>query len=377
MDKEKINRLKKLNLALFLETGDSFENWDKVGLLSRELKLYNRLSEYVNKIYLFTYGINDKKYQKLVNKNVFIVQKPLRIKNQVYEFLLPFIHCKVLKTCGVYKTNQNMAGVPASISKVLFSKNKFIARSGYLATHYNKDRKLPYSLKLRIRIIEGFSYILCDKIFIPTKQICKFVQEKYPFVKDKLVMMNNFIDTNQFKRKIMKKKYDIIYVARLNQIKNHLELLRAVKELKLSICFIGQGEEEKNILNFANENNIDLKLIGRISNEDLPRCYNSSRVCVFPSLHEGNPKTLLEAMSCELPIIGCNVTGVENLIKNKQNGLLCEPNAESLRKTIRYLFKNKKLWNKLGKNAREMIINEFSLDSLVIRELEEYAKMIK
>jgi len=373
----KMEKLNKKDLAMFLGNGDTLETWDDMGFLKREMALYNLLAEKFNKIYIFTYGSQkDKEYQRILKKNVVIIPKTSKLNNEIYELLIPFKFSHLLRRCDIYKTNQNIAATAPTLCKLLYG-NKLVIRSGFIGSVNAKLYKCSFYIRAHVFLVEFLSYLFCNRAFIPTEQNYDILIKKYPFLKGKLMIMNNFTDTNLFIKKNSIKKYDIVYVARLDKDKNHLELLKAIKGLGLKVCFIGQGKEEENIRNFARASNIILKMIKRVPNEKLPEYYNSTNIYVFPSLHEGNPKTLLEAMSCELPVIGCNVTGVSNLIKNQQNGLLCEPTAESLRKTIQYLFKNKKLWGKLGKNAREMIINEFSLDSLVIRELEEYVKMIK
>ena len=86
--------------------------WDKIGLLKREIILYNNLSEYFKHIYIFTYGgISEKKYEKYLENNIRIIPMPFNITNHkskvsffiklLYSFLLPFIHFKILKNINM------------------------------------------------------------------------------------------------------------------------------------------------------------------------------------------------------------------------------------------------------------------------------------
>ncbi|HIH31562.1 TPA: glycosyltransferase family 4 protein [Candidatus Woesearchaeota archaeon] len=371
-----MNGLKNRKLALFLGNGDSLEVWDSLGFLKREMSLYNLLSQYFKEIYIFTYGLKDKRYERILNKNITIIPKFGKLDNRLYEFIIPFKFRKLLKDCDFYKTNQNIAATAPTICKLIYG-NKLIVRSGFIGSVNAKLYRCNIITRFHLFLVEFFSYLLCDVAFIPTKQNYDILTRKYTFLKKKLIIMNNFVDTDLFRKKNIPKKYDIIYVARMDDHKNHLELLNAAKGLNLKVCFIGQGYNYGKIKEFAQSNGIDLKIIKRVSNNKMSDYLNSSRIFVFPSLHEGNPKTLLEAMSCELPVIGYNVLGVKNLIKSGHNGLICEPDAQELRTNIIKLSKDGKLRFKIGRNARRFISDNYSLDKLIKKELKIYERLLK
>jgi glycosyltransferase involved in cell wall biosynthesis len=368
-----MENLKDKNLAFFMNYFSSLEIWDRFGIFSRESSLYNLLADHFDKIYIFTYGSNkDLEYAKYFKKNVIIVPKKINVPNIIYELLLPFIERKIIKKCSFYKTNQNSGIIAPAIAKILNKNSKFIVRSGYIGSEHAKLAKFPFYARSYFWLAENFAYRFCDKAFIPNNN-SNLLIGKYPFLRNKLVTMNNFINVELFKKNEMGKKYDIIYVARLDKDKNHLAILKAVKGKTLKIIFIGQGKEKDNIISFAEKNNISVKIIDKIPNNLLPDYYNSSRMCIFPSLHEGNPKTLLEAMSCGLPVIGFNVIGVNSIIQNDKNGLLLEYNdIENLRKDIGRVLNDNNLSQKLSKSARKFIKDNFSLDTLLSKELDVY-----
>lgn len=369
--------LKNKTLAIFLEPFENLELWDKVGLIERELVLYNCLAKKFKKVYFFTFGSEkDKRYQKNLADNVEIIPLKNKWKDYYCQFFIPFKFSNILKNCDVYKTNQNGGAIIPTICKLLYG-NKLIIRSGYIASLNFKLFRLPLRFRIYIYFIEFFSYLLCDKAFIPMKNQYSLLIKKYPFIRNKLIQMNNFIDTELFAKREKKKIFDIIYVARFDKDKNHLLLLNAVKNSNLSLLFVGIGPEESNIFSFAKSNNMNLKIINRIKNNKLPDFYNSSKLCVFPSLHEGNPKSLLEAMSCELPVIGCDVIGVNNIIKHNTNGILCELDTIDLKNAINLVLKDKQLQKRLSRNARQYVKNSFSLNLLLKKEIEIYEKLFE
>jgi len=364
-------------LSFFFELNGSLKNWDSVGFLSREIALYNLLAkEYFEKIYFFTYGDQtDLKYKNLLEPNIIIIplkQKPKSFLHAfLYELTLPIFRYSILKTCDIIKTNQNSGSIAAAITKLLFPKKIFIARSGYIGSELAKREGLSIIVKAYYFISEHLSYHLADKVLIPTKENTDILIRKYPFLTKKIVTHNNHIDTELFRKDpTAEKKYDIIYVGRMSRDKNHRAILAIAKNTPLRILFIGDGPERESCITDSKQSGISLTHLSSIPNNMLPAYYNQSRICVFPSLHEGNPKSLLEAMACEVPVIGFYVPGVKTIIQNEKNGILC--NKKDLKEKTLSLLSNKSQIENLGKKARETVLKGFSLEKILQREVRIY-----
>lgn len=97
------------------------------------------------------------------------------------------------------------------------------------------------------------------------------------------------------------------------------------------------------------QHGIELELAGVLPNEALPQRLTSADVFALPSLIEGHPKALLEAMSCGLACIGLDMPGVRDVIMHEQNGLLSTPNVEALAEGLRRVLDNPALAKQLGK----------------------------
>ena len=106
------------------------------------------------------------------------------------------------------------------------------------------------------------------------------------------------------------------------------------------------------------------------SDLDLPAIMQDWDLFVLPSLYEGHPKALIEAMAAGLPVVGSNVIGIREIITDGENGLLAEPDADSLRAAIQRLIQDRALRQRLGRAAREHAVQHFSLDRIVELELE-------
>lgn len=367
-------------LAFFFELNGSLELWDSVGFLQREISLYNRLAkEYFEKIYFFTYGNDtDLKYQKFLEPNIIII--PLKRKSRsffkafLYELAIPFFQYSTLKKCDFIKTNQNSGSLAAAITKTLFPKKNFLMRSGYVGSELARRSQLPLYVQLYYFFEEHISYRLCDYAFIPAIDNAHLLLKKYPFLQGKISVHNNFINTNSFKKTETEKCFDIIYVGRMNKDKNHQAILHASKNLSLSILFIGDGEEKNSMLLLAENLHTNLKHIASVPNENLPDYYNKAKICVFPSLHEGNPKALLEAMACELPIVALDAPGVSNIVRNEINGLIGK--ESELRSNINRLLNDVSLRDKLGKEARKTVLEGYDFEKIIKNEIDTYHKLL-
>lgn len=370
----------KPNLAVFLELGGSFEEWNEVGFFSREIALYNQLAKnFFGTIYIFTYGSNaDLEYSAYLEKNIVVIPRGKRSKNYFnnffYEILLPFQHRNILKRCDIFKTNQNSGSFGATIAKILFPMKKLVIRSGYIGSELARRSNLSTLVKTYYFFAERFSYQICDHAFIPLRENKDILIKKYPFLKKKLSQMNNFIDTKAFSPEIKEKTYDIIYVARFDHDKNHRLLIQALRKTPFRLLLIGKGSEREAIEKFASTCSVNLSVIDSVPNNALRGYYNAANICAFPSLHEGCPKTLLEAMACGIPPVALDSPGTSEIIRNNQNGLIGK--ADSFQKNIVRLLSDASLRDILGKSARETVLKEYSFEKIVQQEIETYKKLL-
>jgi len=106
---------------------------------------------------------------------------------------------------------------------------------------------------------------------------------------------------------------------------------------------------------------------------------NSSRylkifdLFVLPSVKEGLPYTILEAMAAQSPIIATKVGGVSEIIENNKTGILVEPkNPLQLAEKIIYLLENEGLAQDYSLKAREKLEKEFQLKKMIEKTNELY-----
>ena len=156
----------------------------------------------------------------------------------------------------------------------------------------------------------------------------------------------------------------ILNVARLSSHKNHLLLLEAIKIIKSlnsewKVQILGDGEEHHNIINKAEKLGISDKIIltGFVDNPS--EYYKKAAMFVLPSLYEGTPNALLEAMSFGLPcVVSDSLSGALEILDHNESGLVFKNNDSlDLSEKINLLINNPDERNRLGNSARGVVSN--------------------
>lgn len=124
----------------------------------------------------------------------------------------------------------------------------------------------------------------------------------------------------------------VITCANLIKRKNIAKLILAIKELEnFELTVIGDGTE-LNRLKEINAKNV--RFLGRLSNEKVLKEMQKSDIFILPSENETFGMVYLEAMSSGCITIGTKNDGIDGIIKDSENGFLCEPNIESIKETL-------------------------------------------
>jgi len=144
---------------------------------------------------------------------------------------------------------------------------------------------------------------------------------------------------------------------------------------QLKILIIGDGDLEiLEKINMVKAHKVEH--LKQVPNPKLPVLLNKSKIYVLLSKFEGNPKTLLEAMSCGLPVLGNNASGISDIIINNKNGLLINNDPHELKYSIESILSNEQLSQSLGKNARGYIIENFNIDKIKNEEVQLIKRLI-
>ncbi len=150
----------------------------------------------------------------------------------------------------------------------------------------------------------------------------------------------------------------LVHVGRFNEQKNHRGLLEAFRKIlavrpDCRLNLLGDGELRQEMEDYARQLGIweQVSFLGSQSNV-YPYLQNAD-IFLLPSLYEGMPMTIIEAMGTGLPIVASAVGGVPDMIRDGESGLLttCQPDAVS--EAVLRLLEDPILRQKLGKKAKE------------------------
>lgn len=396
----KVGSLRNKKLALFFTFNVSLRTWHNRGMIAREVAIYNKLGTYFDRIYFFTYGdLEDFRFRKYLQNNIIVVPFALSRINKhsrlfflnklMYSLLLPIIHRRILKNVDILKTNQIMGAWVAIIAKLLYRK-KLVVRQGYQVSLLLRKtyflsigpirRFIGSFLLCFMKFLEFFAYLLADYVIVTSNADKKYIIKSYGVHPNKIVVVPNYVDTDLFKPmdNIRKERGRICFVGRLAPEKNLPMLIDAVKKLNVTLTIIGSGPLEKVLkMKVIKEKINNVTFLGTIPNEMLPRELNRSEAFILPSISEGNPKALLEAMACGIPVIGTDIDGIKEIIRHEENGLLCEINHESIRDAILRLLNDQKLREKLSLNARLFVEENYNLNTICRKELTLYQSLFR
>jgi glycosyltransferase involved in cell wall biosynthesis len=105
--------------------------------------------------------------------------------------------------------------------------------------------------------------------------------------------------------------------------------------------------------------------------------YQNCHVVCLPSYHEGVSKALLEAASCERPLVGTDIPGLREIVRPGINGYMAPvKDARALADALRPLLQSAELRLQMGRRSREIVLAEFSIERIVDENLALYRELL-
>lgn len=223
-------------------------------------------------------------------------------------------------------------------------------------------------------------------IIVLSKEMRKELED-YGFNRKILFLIPNGVNVEKFKpsidKEIAKKELGfenrkiVIFVGRLNVQKGLEYLLEAFRKIDISgklLIILGEGTLKEKLQKRAEEIGINDKVWFGGNRENVVPYLQASDVFVLPSLSEGLPIALLEAMACGLPVIVSKVGGNIDIVENEINGYIIEPrNTEQIKIYLEYILKNKEKADLMSKRNREKIVENYSCEVVVEKYLKLYS----
>ena len=232
-----------------------------------------------------------------------------------------------------------------------------------------------------------------DKIICPSPHLARLIKS-YCFVDEpKICVIPNGIDLEAIDRVKdynvdVLGKYDLdrdnylLFIGRLSVLKGVQYLIKAFRAIKeeysnLKLVIVGTGDFENYLrdLSHGMEDVVFTGHVDSLTNKKL--LYENCLVVAVPSLYEGLPMVVLEAMACKKTVIASDVGGIPTLIRHGKNGFLVKPgDSKSLEKFIRILLEDANLRKNMGSFGRKLVEKEFTVDKMVDETLKVYEPLL-
>ena len=357
-------------LVVLFTRGMSLEGWHRAGILEREMALYRQLlSGPVGRVALVTYGAADDVKWLPDLPNVEILPNRWGMAQNLYSLLAPWLHRRELRDASVFKTNQVNGAWCGVIAGALF-RRPVVVRCGFLWSD-SVDRVTSSWWRRRVAgLVERLVLRVADRVVVAGQADRETVARRYGVEPDRLAVVPNYVDTSLFRPtpETVCEKGRVVFVGRLSPEKNLLSLLEALSGIDVRLTVIGDGPLRGALEAQARACGLDVEFLGRVPNDDLPVVLQRAEVFILPSHYEGNPKALIEAMACGVPVIGTRVPGIRDIVTDGETGVLCGTTAPEIRSALVDLLDDGPLRARLRDRGRRFVEQHCSLAIAVERE---------
>lgn len=211
------------------------------------------------------------------------------------------------------------------------------------------------------------TYAKVDCIICPSEFMKKKLETNSQ-LKDKLVVMRNFITAEIDKDTFVEKKDYVLYFGRYAREKGISTLLEVCKSLpEIQFVFAGSGPLEYEVKGVSN-----VEERGFVKGKELENLIREAKFSIYPSeWYENCPFSIMESQMYGTPVIGANIGGIPELIRDGDNGVLFESGSVSqLRNKIVELWEAEKLLSEYTENCLQ--ISYDSVEQYCIELLKLY-----
>jgi glycosyltransferase involved in cell wall biosynthesis/GT2 family glycosyltransferase len=170
----------------------------------------------------------------------------------------------------------------------------------------------------------------------------------------------------------------VLSLARLDPQKGLSDLLEAAVHVReASFVLAGEGPERHRLEETVRSLGIGSRVRFLGYREDVPELLAACDIVVLPSVYEGLPISILEAMAAEKPVVATNIGGIREAVRDGETGLLVPPHdPAALSAAIRSVLQDPGLARRLGRAGRERVLREFSAGDMVRKVTELYESVL-
>ena len=358
--------MSKLKIAIFFTYDYSVETLRNSGLFEREMRIYCEIYKNYDVDFKFiTYDDNldlQGNYQKFTFISVYDYIKKSRNKivRFVKSFFVPFKLKKDLEDIDILHQHQLLGSWVPLVLKYLLKKPVLI-RTGYDAYLFTIQNKEPIHKTFFYKLLTKISIKYSDLYTVTSNSDFEFLKNK--FLINNIKIVPNWVDQ---KKEILSNRnlVKILMVGRLENQKNYPLAFGFLNKLDrdFEIDIFGSGSEKSRLKKLAKENKLKINFLGNIQHKELMEKYKNYEYFLSTSKFEGNPKTILEALSNECIVFASKILNHSELIEDGVNGFLFRSENELIEK-FEFIKNNNQLKKTIRNNCKKSLKNN-SIDKV-------------
>lgn len=238
----------------------------------------------------------------------------------------------------------------------------------------------------------------CDALIAVSNEVARSIPKWCWVSHHKVHTVYNGVDVEAFApdpnaREAVRKSYQvssgdrlIVFLSHVTRQKGLHLLIGCLPDIlanagRVKLLVAGEGEYLAEARQFVNTLGLGpyVAFAGHVPHERSPGFLNAADLFVLPTLRqEGMPFALLEAMACQKPVIASRIGGIPSVVEHGVNGLLVSPgNRAELGNAILRLLGEGDLADRLSRKARETVVSDYSIGSMVGGTLKVFEEAIK
>ena len=266
-------------------------------------------------------------------------------------------------------------------------------RSVILSEEIVNKNTLEMGSRLR-RLINGLSMRLSDRVVTVSELVRETLIAASKIDPERLVTIHSGVNWEGYQIDVditAKKKgvgletpaSVIGAIGRLDRVKGVEYLLRAAAKVILktpdaAFLIVGDGSQREAMEQLARSLGISHRVVFTGQRDDVPELLAVMDVLVLPSLYEGLPNAVLEAMAAGKPVIATRVGGTPEVVEDEVTGLLVPPrDPEALAQAIIALLQDRERAKAMGRAGRERVEKHFSVERMVQQTEDLYKELVR
>ena len=284
---------------------------------------------------------------------------------------------------------------PTIVHSFLFRANILARIAGYLTgvPIVISSVRVMGGEKKYFHYVEMITSFMVDHYVTVSESVKRYIIDKSKISAEKISVVYNGVNIesqdNSYEQnpkmpfRIGDKDRILMTVGRLHKQKGHCYLIQAVSKVrkefpKVKLLVTGEGEEENNLKKLVKSLDLMNEVIFAGLSSAIERILPMAELFILPSLWEGLPNALLEAMAAGKPVVATKVGGIPEIVVHGETGMLIPPrDTDALAAAIIDLLQNRLKAKDMGEAGRIRAGKRFSIYKMIEKTENLYQELLK